>query len=134
MGVPLGLQRQRFTTLRQVYGAIFGECEAGIPGDLPQVTIEVAEIAGIAAPNCFGGQLDHFGAGRPRFGQDVVHFLPGARVVCDGEPFKTVAVSRNAGVSGEFGSWIEGEGHTAALEERDAFVGPGLPPAEAFEE
>ena len=52
--------------------AVRVEGEAGVPGDLPDVAVRVAEVAGVAAVEGLPGRLGYLGSGRGRLGQDRV--------------------------------------------------------------
>src|SRR5215470_11346688 len=62
-------------------GAVRVEGEAGVPGDLPDVAVRVAEVAGVAAVEGLPGGPDYLGAGGGRGLQRRVDLLAGPEVL-----------------------------------------------------
>jgi hypothetical protein len=85
------------------------------------MAIQIPEIAGIATPKGIYRWL-HSERRRPRALSVVVR---------DREALKTFAFKCNSRISGELSAGVEGKANTTTLEEGDAFIVPGSPPAEA---
>src|SRR3990172_5280519 len=93
--------------------------EVRVPGHLPQVSVRVREVAGIAAPILVPRRLDQSRAGRLCLLQDSVHLLPRPHVVRQREAWEPCPIRRHARVRGERLARKEREPGATGLEEGD---------------
>ena len=114
--------------------AVRGQGEAGIPGDLPDVAVRVAETAGVAAVEGFPGRLRYLGPRAGRVGQHRVGLGSRPDVVRQDDAVEVArAAIGHAAVIGQLGPPPQDQGHAPGLEE-DGLLGFLAVPAEALVE
>src|ERR1039458_7772737 len=106
-------------SVRETNAAILGDGKRRVPGNLPEETVGIGEVSGIATPKGLMSGLQDLRAGRFRLNENLVDLVASARIVCQCDAGEAVALGRNIGVFRKMRTRIQGQRHAACLKEND---------------
>src|SRR5438105_14868996 len=94
--------------------------EPGVPNDLPEVSVEVAEVAGVDAPRAVVRRACACRAGRLGLGEERVYVCPACHEMADAELARLRRPERHIRVLGQLQARAEAEEKSAVeAEDRD---------------